>query len=172
MLIKTRRLLISHFTEQDISHEYIKWLNSPVTMKYSNQRFKKHTEESCMYYLRSFKNTANSFLKITQIEAQQMVGTATIYTNEQHKRADIGLLIGTNYSGMGYGSEAWNAIVQNLRKTERIQKLTAGTASVNIAMRRIIEKSGFLHEATLKSHEIIEGNRVDIYFYSQFAEDV
>ena len=101
-----------------------------------------------------------------------MVGTATIYIAKPHKRADIGLLIGTNYSGMGYGSEAWNAIIQNLRKTKNIQKLTAGTAAANIAMQRIIEKSGFLHEATLKDHEIIEGDRVDIYYYSQFTEDV
>ena len=101
-----------------------------------------------------------------------MIGTSTVYINKQHKRADIGLLIGTCYSGKGYGSEAWNAIIQSLRETENIQKLTAGTAAVNIAMRRIIEKSGFLHEATFKDHEIIEGDRVDIYYYSQFTEDV
>ena len=171
MLIETGRLIISNFSEQDISREYIEWLNSPVAMKYSNQRFKDHTKESCIFYLKSFENTANSFLKITEVK-EEMIGTATIYTNKEHKRADIGLLIGPNYSGMGYGSEAWNAIVQNLRRSQNIQKLTAGTASINIAMRKIIEKSGFFHEATLKGHEIIEEERVDIYYYSQFTEDV
>ena len=87
-------------------------------------------------------DTSNSFLKIEDTKTKKMIGTSTVYINKQHKRADIGLLIGTCYSGKGYGSEAWNAIIQSLRETENIQKLTAGTA-VNIAMRRIIEKSGF-----------------------------
>lgn len=172
MHIHTKRLSISEFSEHDISEVYLSWLRSPEVMKYSNQRFRSHTKESCIRYLDSFKKTRNLFLKITENETNQMIGTATIYRYMQHKRADTGLLIGSEYWGKGFGKEAWNGIIEILEGDKDIEKLTAGTSERNLSMRNIIESSGFIHEATLTKHEIIENERVDIYYYSRFTCNV
>ena len=85
---------LSNFNKEDISSEYIKWLTDPDIVKYSNQRFKEHSYETCLQYFRSFKNTNNLFLKIQDINSQTMIGTMTLYADSFHGTADIGILIG------------------------------------------------------------------------------
>ena len=45
------------FENSDITSEYISWLNDPEVVRFSNQRFIRHTIKSSQIYLKSFKNT-------------------------------------------------------------------------------------------------------------------
>ena len=165
--IKTERLIIGQFEDKDISETYISWLNDPYLMRFSNQRFTKHTGASCKEYLSTFKNSSNQFLKITDLRNNKIVGTATVYCDNNHRKADIGILIGIG--GNRYGTEAWNAIVHYLIGENNVYKLTAGTVENNHAMRKIIENSGFYLEATRYRHELIDNKRVNIMHYAFFS---
>jgi [ribosomal protein S5]-alanine N-acetyltransferase len=169
--IEKDSLLINSFTEDDISDEYISWLNDPIIVKYSNQKFLNHNIKSCKDYLNSFENSSNLFLKIINKEHDNntMLGTLTVYINQYHQTADIGIMIGHKESwGKGIGKKAWMIILEWLRKSGEIRKITAGTMSCNIGMMKIIESSGMSLEATRYQQELLDGLPQDLKYFSFF----
>ncbi len=170
MNISTPRLLIRPFQSGDINSSYLRWLNDKAVTRYSNQRFVSHTTLSSKAYLKGFAGTSNSFLLIKTCHNQKPIGTATVYRDIHHGTAQIGLLIGDRSSwGLGYGHESWQAILEALLAEPSIRKVTAGTARVNCAMVRIMEKSGMMLEAVMAFQQIIEGDAVDLLYYARFA---
>ena len=56
------KIYLTLFELQDITPEYIGWLNDQEVVKFSNQRFFKHTHKTSVNYLKSFEGTSNLFL--------------------------------------------------------------------------------------------------------------
>ena len=166
------RLKLATFLNSDITFDYLSWLNDPHVTRFSNQRFSDHTVETSTTFLNSFKGTTNLFLSIRVRDSNAMIGTITAYVNQHHRTADMGLLIGRrDLWGLGYGQEAWNTLGSWLLETRTLRKLTAGTATENIGMRRIMERFGMHHEATKERQELIDGLPHDLVFYAKFRGD-
>jgi len=99
----------------------------------------------------------------------QPIGTITLYLNQNHGTADIGILIGDlDYWNGGYGSDAWNSLIRWAFCNLSIRKITAGTLSSNIGMQKVMEKSGMTLEGRKIRQEIVEGIEEDILYYSKF----
>jgi len=163
----TPRLRLRPFLAADINATYLGWLNDPEVTRFSNQRFRQHTAVSSAAYLASFEGSANSFLLVEQRQNQRPIGTATVYRNLQHGTADIGLMVGDRSCwGQGYGGEAWQALLTALLAEPGLLKVTGGTARLNRAMVRIMVKSGMELEAVRTNQELIEGQPVDLLYYS------
>ena len=71
------RLYLCPFTEADITADYIRWLNDPEVVRFSNQRFRHHDERSCLAYLRSFADSDNMFLAVHLSGDKRLIGTMT-----------------------------------------------------------------------------------------------
>jgi [ribosomal protein S5]-alanine N-acetyltransferase len=171
MNLITPRLRLRPFETADINATYLGWLNDPEVTRFSNQRFQQHTAASCATDLASFVESSHSFLLIEQLEDQRPIGTATVYRNNRHGTADIGLMVGERHCwGQGYGREAWQAMLRALLAEDGMRKVTGGTARPNSAMVRIMEKSGMKLEAIRARQELIEGQPVDLLYYARFAE--
>jgi ribosomal-protein-alanine N-acetyltransferase len=168
MLFSGKLVSMSLFSDSDISREYVGWLNDAAVVKYSNQRFLKHTHDSCRIYMQSFFQTSNYFLKISELESHKMIGTMTIYISKFHGTADVGLLIGSKYWGSGYGKDAFAAAVAYLFQNELIRKVTAGTLESNLGMIRVLEHAGMTLEATRVDQEIVDGHAVNMLYYAKF----
>ena len=165
------RLRLRPLEAADITATYLAWLNDPVVTRFSNQRFHQHTPDSCAAYLASFAGSSNSLLLIEQRQDQRPIGTATVYRNNQHGTADIGLMVGERRCwGQGYGREAWQAVLEALLAEAGMRKVTGGTARPNQAMVRIMEQSGMELEAVRARQELIEGQPVDLLYYARFSE--
>ena len=163
MNLITQHLRLRPFEAGDINATYLGWLNDPEVTRYSNQRFQQHTAESCATYLASFAGTINSFLLIEQLEDQRPIGTATVYRNNRHGTADIGLMVGERRCwGQGYGREAWQAVLGALLKEPGLRKVTGGTARPNQGMVKIMEQSGMEREAGRARQERIGGPPGDL----------
>lgn len=164
------RLRLRCFTQEHITASYIGWLNDPKVVTYSNQRFIRHTQETCLRYLQSFADTNNRFYAIEDLVTGQMLGTLTIYANLHHQTADIGILIGvTKHWGQGLGQEAFEMAMLALASTCQIRKITAGAMGCNIGMVKIMERSGMHLEATHKAHELLDGYPMDVLFFAKFV---
>lgn len=166
--IETARLTIQRFQKDDISNEYISWLNDPDKLQYSNQRFKIHTPNTCLNYLSSFDQNHSLMLSIkskSETGPSSLVGTATVYHGQEHNTADVGILIGV--SGKGFGSEAWNIIINTLAK-QKIRKITAGCSDGNIAMKNIAQKAGMVLDCVRTKQELIDGQPTDVIHYAYF----
>lgn len=167
--LTSARLVLVPFTVGDISLQYVAWLNDPEVVRYSNQRFRRHDLESSEAYLRSFEGSLNQFWSIRLAADGRMIGTMTAYIAAPHGTADIGLLIGERGAwGRGYGYEAWQRLMDHLLGDQALRKITAGAASGNRGMIRIMERTGMHHEATRRQQEIFDGELQDIVYFAKF----
>lgn len=167
--LEGEKVILRPFQEADITAIYLTWLNDPKVVRFSNQRFLRHSEESGRQYLSSFIDSDNHFLAICDRESGAMIGTITVYLNKHHRTADIGIMVGNTSSwGKGFGLDAFQTVSSALEQSGFVRKLTAGTLAANEGMIRVMKKAGFEWEATRKEHELIDGQPVDVLYYSKF----
>jgi [ribosomal protein S5]-alanine N-acetyltransferase len=166
-----QRVRLKRFCETDVSAQYLAWLNDPVTMRYSNQRFVQHTHETSVRYLHSFAGTPNLFFSVTCLQGGAALGTMTAYVSPVHGTADMGILMGNRAQwGQGYGLDAWRTLMAWLLKERSLRKVTAGTLDCNAAMLRLMEKSGMAFEGARRRQEIVDGAAQDLLYFAKFAE--
>lgn len=171
--IETERLRIVPFSEEHLTPCYVNWLNDPEVVRYSDQRYRKHTLESCREYWQSFTESPNYFWAIVARDAQLgYIGTMTAYVNTIHSVADVGILIGERTVwGRGYGLEAWTAACDYLLREAEIRKVTGGALSVNTAMLKIMRRVGMVEDGRRTRQCLFEGREVDIVHMALFRED-
>lgn len=165
------KIVLRRFTMEDITPEYISWLNDPEVVRYSNQRFTRHTRETCTQYLKSFEKSPNLFLSVRAKEGATAIGTMTAYVSPHHGTVDMGIMIGKGAArGQGLGQDAWNTLLAWFIGRDEIRKVTAGTMRANGAMLRLMEKAGMQHEATRVGQELLDGVPQDILYYAKFPD--
>ena len=163
------RIVLRLFAEEDITSSYINWLNDPFVVKFSNQRFKKHTFDSCRNYFQTFANSNDIFISILARDVGCMIGTMTVYINSYHSVADIGIMLGDkNYWGKGIGKEAWESVMNLLLNKTEIRKVTGGALSCNNSMVKIFKGTGMQEDGVRKNQEIVDGKLYDIVHFAKF----
>lgn len=176
-LLQGERVRLRPFTAADITDAYVAWLNDPEVVRYSNQRFVRHTRESCCRYFEGFgAGSPNLFasLRVAKPDASDRgeipVGTLTAYRSLQHGTADVGILLGERAVwGQGIGLEAWRLLTDWLLTTPGLRKVTAGTLACNVAMISVAERSGMQREGVRAAQEVVNGVPTDIVYFGRFA---
>lgn len=171
--IETKRLLIVPFCANHITERYLGWLKDPETVRYSDQRYHKHSLESCRRYLSSFNQSPNYFWAVfCRDERLAHIGTLTAYIDSIHLVADVGILIGERRVwGRGYGTEAWIAVCNWLFCRTDIRKITAGTISPNTGMLGIMKKAEMIDDGRRIRHCLWEGKEVDVIHKALFRDE-
>lgn len=164
-------LLIAPFAETDLRPAYVDWLNDQHLMRYSEQRLKRHTLESCRAYLRSFQGTPHHFWALRHA-ALGLVGTMTAYLDPiQGDSADLGILVGHPLArGRGIGREAWRAVMETLLGPLGLGSVTAGTLEVNTPMRRIMAGTGMTRLPEKERFLLWESRQVLVVKMVKYAE--
>jgi RimJ/RimL family protein N-acetyltransferase len=170
--IETPRLRIVPFSGEHFNARYVAWLNDPVVVRYSEQRFRTHTIESCWAYWQSFVGTPNLLLAIVaRDERFGHIGNLTANIHPVHRVADVGILIGERAVwGNGYGLEAWTAVCDYLLNVIGMRKITAGTLSVNQAMLHLARRAGMVEDGRRLRQSMFEGQAVDVIYTAIFNE--
>ena len=169
--ISGRKVLLQRFSERDITDAYIGWLNDPVTMRFSNQRFLRHDRQSSQRYLATFEDSNNLFFSVRSNSNGSAIGTMTAYISPMHGTADMGILIGDRSAwGQGFGLDAWTILLHHLLAQPHIRKVTAGTLACNAAMLSLAAKSGMLPDGQLRKQELVDGVPHDILYFAKSAD--
>ena len=161
-----QQLTLRPFVDSNITPVYLGWLRNKDLMKYSNQRFRSHSRETCKAYLNSFKGTDNLFLAI--YHGATFIGTMTAYVSQIHKTADMGILIGGQSQGKGLGSDAWATLMKYLFQAGA-RKVTGGSLRCNTAMTKIMANSGMTPDGVRVAHELVNGKPEDILHFAKFS---
>lgn len=163
------KVSLHSFQKSDIHDDYVSWLNDKKVTKYSNQRFITHTAESCEHYLESFCDTPNLFILVRRLKDNLSIGTMTAYVSEEHQTADLGIMIGRKTVwGEGLGQDAWNTLIDWFLKKKEIRKISAGTMSCNLAMIKLMDRSGMQMECIRPEHELLNGMPQDICYFGKY----
>ena len=155
------------FTEANLTEDYVGWLRDPQLMRFSNQRFRSHTIQSCQSYLKSFESSDNLFIAVYCGRA--FVGTMTAFRSVVHGTCDIGLLIGAKDQGKGLGKDAWGTLMTHLLGTGT-RKVTGGSLRCNEAMIRIMLSCGMQPDGVRVGQELVDGVPHDTLYFAKFGE--
>ena len=125
-----------------------------------------------MNYLKNFEGSHNFFGAILTKDSNIYIGNINTYVDINNKVGDIGILIGdSNFSGKGYGLEAWCSLIFYLFELKGMRKVTGGTMELNIPMLKIMEKSGMIEEGRKKKQYLVEGKEIDLIQSAIFKEE-
>lgn len=170
--IRTKRLLITPFVHRYLSRRYIGWLNDQDVTRFSGQRHRKHTVESCRDYAESFENTPNYFWAILEMDCDFFhIGNINAYVDPANGIADIGIIIGEKTAwGKGYAAEAFETLFEFFIEKQGLAKITAGTVRPNVQMLKVMQKVGMVEDGIRRCHHVVEGVRVDVIHMAMFGE--
>jgi RimJ/RimL family protein N-acetyltransferase len=165
----TPQLILRPFRTSDITNEYISWLNDKELMKYSEQRHRLHTYESCLKYYEAISSSHGFFWAIVARRDRVHIGNITVHIDLHNNLADVGLLIGAKpYGGRGLGFEAWNRVLSYLLQEIGVRKVVGGAMAENIPMISIMKKSEMALDCIRKRHYILDGAEVDLIYMAAY----
>ena len=168
--LKAQRLDLIPFGKEFLTPRYVGWLNDPETVRYSEQRHRQHTLESCARYAASMAGTPHYFWAIVaQDSALGHIGNMTATVDANNCVADLAIMIGeTGARGRGLGLEAWVRACDFLLGEGGMRKVTAGTMSVNAPMLGIMRATGMIEEGRRARHFLHEGQEADLVMAALF----
>lgn len=164
-------LYISVFRDELLTERYVGWLNDAEVVRYSEQRHKNHTLQSCSDYLANMRSAGSLFLSIEVVLGKPChIGNISVSIDIPNNSADLSILIGDKGMwGKGYASIAWSALMEYLLFEVGFRRVTAGTMEVNDSMIRLIKRSGMDIDCVRPRHFLWEQQEVAFVGASRFA---
>ncbi|MDO5111771.1 MAG: GNAT family protein [Clostridia bacterium] len=101
--------------------------------------------------------------------ADKAVGSIGVFRKENihFRTAEMGYYIAEPYWGKGIGSSAVQQACQYVFENTDILRIFAEPFAYNAASCRVLEKSGFVYEGTLKSNAVKNGMVLDMKLYAR-----
>lgn len=86
----------------------------------------------------------DAYMHIIRDVQDVMVGRINLSVlGSDRKIAELGYRIGENYTNLGYASEAVKLVLDKAFHTYGLNRIIAGTATDNLASKRVLLKNGF-----------------------------
>ena len=167
-MIRGEKILLRKISLEDISEEYLSWMNDYETVKYTESRHYVHTLESLKDFVAHVNNTRNFCFAIIDIQSEKHIGNIKIGNiHPIYQYADVGLIIGNkDFCGKGIATEAIKLCVKFAFEHLKLHRLYAGIYDINIASVKAFEKAGFVKEGCEKEKYLFEKKWIDSYIYT------
>jgi len=149
-------------TVDDITDEYIFWLNNPVVNEFLEVRHKVQTIETVSDFLKSFYDQEEKYIWGIYHDIK-MIGTVTLYDlNREEKNVEIGLMIGdTDYWGKLASDSAYKFALGFAFKELDMESATGCCYDDNLGIIFTFKKFGFVKgRAKFNSHESVHQWRI------------
>lgn len=156
------------FGPEHLTDAYVGWLNDPTVVRFSEQRHRYHSLESCAAFVARFDSGPNLLWAIET--GGRHIGNISATFDLNNRIADIGILIGAEGTrGRGFGRLAWGAVLDHLCAREDLHKLTGGCLEGNVAMVRIMRGCGMVEDGYRKDLYIVEGKPSSLIYFSKLG---
>lgn len=98
---------------------------------------------------------------ITLKDSKELIGNLSFKGSDVHSKAEIGYIIGRQWWGNGYATEALRLAIQWGFESNPLRRAYAYCFSWNDASVRVLEKAGFIREGTLRENYCANGKFED-----------
>ena len=162
------KIILKKISSKNISLDYIKWMNDPEVVQFTEQKYKKHTRKNISLFLK--KINKDIFSEIYGIFYEKiLIGTIKIGNiNKIHKTAEISYIIGNKkFWNKGIATFVVKKICDYTFGKLKLKKIIAGTYSVAKSSQKILLKNGFKQEGVLKKQIFFKNKRIDLHFYGR-----
>ncbi|NVK21055.1 MAG: GNAT family N-acetyltransferase [Kangiellaceae bacterium] len=92
-------------------------------------------------------------LAVELVETGELIGDVGFrYKSKEHQQIEIGYKFNRKFQGLGYGSEAMDALIQHICEQWEFHKLVAYCDPRNTASYKLMERYGMKQEGYFKEH--------------------
>lgn len=160
-------------TEDDITPQYIAWMNDPDILAFINSRNRKNNYDTIHAYVKRHDNCSNFHLGIFVKETDEHIGNYSIHCDENNKTAITHVLIGDkNWWGKAVVLKTREMVLSFLFDERNFFKVCGTPLSKNIPAVFNYKKQGFVVEGILKNQVLLkDGSRCDVVQFALFRDD-
>lgn len=142
-------------------------MNNKEHLKFSENRHRSATIESCHDYYDSFNFIDDVWFAIFHKKENKHIGNIRAIADKPNSIFDLGIIIGeTDLKFKGAGTEAWFSFMYYLFKHLKVRRICAGTMEHNKAMLKIFKKTGMNRDGVWKDYFIFENGFSDYVHYA------
>ena len=167
---KHNSIYLQELNIDDVSRDYIKWLNNYSVVRFTEQKFYKHTIKSVKKFVIEKKKKKDEFLLGIFLSNKKIhVGNIKLGPiNHKHKYAEISYFIGEKrFQNLGLGSLAIKKVCKIAKTQYKLKKLIAGVYEKNIPSKKVLEKNKFILEGFISKKYLFEGRRISELIYGK-----
>jgi ribosomal-protein-alanine N-acetyltransferase len=168
------RLIYRFLTPDDVSDEYVRWLNDPEVNRYLETRFTGQTLETCRdFVLRMNDDPGQHLFGMFESETNRHIGNIKLgFINPHHRKGQLSLFIGSKeFHGRGFATEAVTEITRWGFAVCDLLKIEAGCYDSNMASLSTFLKCGYSVEGYSRSSLDSGGRRRGGFLLGITAED-
>ena len=166
------KIQLSELKTSMVSKRYVEWMNKKEIVKFTEQRFLKHTKKDVIKFVKSKEKSHDEFLYgIFVLEPKKKTHIGNIKLgpiNFDHLTSEISYFIGEkNFQNKGLGSLAIKNVLIIAKKRFKLKKITAGVYNNNISSKKVLLKNKFKLEGKLKKQYKFNNKRIDGLVYGK-----
>lgn len=161
-IIVDKNFYLKTLKADNVSKDYVKWLNDYEVSKYTEQKYIKHNLKNVELYVTKMASS-DSHLLFGIFVNQLHIGNVKLGPIKwEHKSADISYFIGDKkYWGKGLATKSVKNVVKFAIEKLGIEKINAGYYEVNKSSEKVLKKCGFEIEGIKKKEILFEGKRIN-----------
>lgn len=160
------RIYLKLLSVDDVTEDYLRWMQDPDILQYLESRWRPFTLEDLKSYVRAVNDGLNNFMFGIYLKADdRYIGNIKIgCVNQMHRYADVGLIIGDKSAwGKGFGMDAISLVTDYAFRELNLHKLIAGIYKDNIGSYKAFLNAGYRDIGILKEHRYCGGSYQDEY---------
>lgn len=170
----SERLIFRTLTKEDVSEEYVAWLNDPEVNQFLETRFSMQNLETCEQFVMQMQNDSASFLfGIFNKELDKHMGNIKLgFINVRHSSCQLSLFIGEKSQwGKGFATESIQAVTQWGFNELGLKRIEAGCYDNNMGSLRAFLKAGYAVEGFFKSSIVFGNKRIGSFWLGITKDD-
>lgn len=167
-ILKTNNLLLRQFSENDLENIF-KGLSHPDIIKYYGVSYHslEDTKQQLIYFADLEKNETGVWWAICSLNTNQFYGAIGLNDlKKEHKKAEIGFWLLTEFWGKGIINEAITIVCNYGFNNLNLHRIEAIVESENNNSKKLLEKNKFQYEGTLRECELKNEKYISLDYYS------
>ncbi|WP_395047278.1 GNAT family N-acetyltransferase [Flavobacterium sp.] len=168
-IIKTERLLLRQFVDNDLENVF-KGLSHPDIIKYYGVSFQtlEATKEQMTFFADLEKNETGIWWTVCSADNKTFYGAGGLNSlNKEHKKAEIGFWLISDFWGNGIMKEAMPLICNYGFDNLELHRIEGFVESENKNCKNAMAKLDFQYEGTMKECEIKNGKFISLDIYAK-----
>lgn len=169
--LKTERLLLRQFVASDIENVF-KGLSHPDIIKYYGVSYQtvEATKEQMIFFADLEKEGTGIWWAICSLDNQNFYGAGGLNNlNKEHKKAEIGFWLLTDFWGQGIMNEAMPLLCDYGFDKLGLHRIEGIVETENINCKKAMSKLNFDLEGTMRECEIKNGKFISLDIYAKLS---
>lgn len=169
MKLESKRLFLKPLSEEELSGNYVDWLNDKEVCEYNSHGETEYTKTMAVDFINSLKNDkSKEVYAVILKENNAHIGNISLQCiDNKNNNAEIAYLFGEKqYWRQGYAKEASILLLKHAFDKLKLHRIYFGTHINNISMQTLAERLGFIKEGVKKDAQYKYGQYNDIVIYA------